>query len=486
MTMATHSKQNVEMTDPAALYLRILVDGSARIFALDREDERVVAVGSASSADIQLERPGISPIHFYFERIENGIWIVPAYCVSELRVNTARVSSPKLLSYRSIVEFGNTQIVVEISTSRYDQVGTSPKPHDDRERIRHSYWAQLPDEDEPTHQPCLSSVEDEPTRQVWIGNALAYDACLERSTITLIAPKHSGNISQENPGRTEEDEDSNSELAKTLLVHPKSSAATKEPELSSPGGQLCTRADSPTASHEIVNVAPLNRTLLGIAPLILGVNEAVHSAKGIENRNVSLAGASLSPSQVATLFDGLPVPGLALQKKSCLTRLGLLTKRYPIRVCMAAVSIALAGSGLVIFTTKMLIFKAPMPAIGAPSARKLQALKDLGNPLVPPVSQSHSPPIVVVSSGPTRIDLAQDSSPKGIRPSGPAEFGSAALSVVQGHYADALVAYSSLAERSPADRTYVAISQLLARRLGSLCANSTSSSHPTSCPEIRP
>jgi len=450
MIMATHSKPNVEIADPAALYLRILVNDSARIFALDGEDERVVAVGSASSADIQLERPGISPIHFYFERIENGIWIVPAYCVSELRVNTARVSSPNQLGRRSIVEFGNSQIVVEVSLSPYDQVGTSAKPHNDREKISRSYWAQLPDEDEPTLQPCLSSIEDEPTRQAWLGHELACDACTESSTITLIAPKHSSNISQLSPGRTA-DEDS-----------------------------------SLAPSYEIVDVPPLNRTLLGIAPVVLGVNESMHSASCNEARKVSMAGASPSPSQVATLFDGLPVPGLMRRKKSCLTRLGLLTKRYPIRVCLAATSIALAGSGTVILTTKMLWFKAPRPTIGAPSSRKLQAAKDFGNPLAPPASQLQPPSIVVVSPGPTRIDLPQDLSTKVSLPNGPAEFGSAALSIVQGHYADALVAYSSLAARSPVDRTYVAISQLLARRLGSHCANSASSSHLTSCPEIRP
>ena len=483
MIMATNRKHSVEMLDPAVLYLRILVDDGERIFVLNGDDERVVAVGSASSADIQLERPGISPIHFYFERIEYGIWIVPAYCVSELRVNTARASSPSQLGHRSIVEFGNTRIVAENSFLPYKHLGSPPKPHgDDKAAIRRSYLAQLPGEDEPTHQPWVLPDEDEPTQQPWMGNERARDACLETSTI-LMAPKRTSRISTANPAWiSEEHEDSSAALAKTLVAHPKSSAATKGHDLMQPEGQLCTpTATSPTTPTNIVNVAPLSKTLLGIAPLILGVNESIHDTRCTEGQGARNVGASSSPSQVPTVFDGVPVPNLDPKKRSWLTKLGLLTKQYPVRVCLAAISIALAGSGTVVFTTKMLLFKAPGPAIGTPSANVPQSPKDIRKPPPPPADLPQLQSIVIISPGPPQVGRAQDSSAK----SGSAEFGGAALSLVQGHYADAQAAYASLAARSPADQTYLAISQLLARRLSPTCANGASS-RPTSCPEIRP
>jgi len=156
-----------------------------------------------------------------------------------------------------------------------------------------------------------------------------------------------------------------------------------------------------------------------------------------------------------------------------------------VRVCLAAISVALAGSGTVVLTTKMLFFKHPRPTLQVIASRQ-QAPMNVAQDAVPPTDQAQPPPIAVVGPGPTRLGLAQDSSPRSSRSNNIAEFRSAALSLIQGHYADAQVAYASLAARTPTDPAYVALSRLLARRLGPLCSSRASSEHQTSCPEIKP
>ncbi len=484
--MATRINQSIKCAEQIPLYLWIGVNEREQTFELNHNDERVVAVGSASSADIQLEQPGVSPIHFYFERIEDDIWIVPAYCVSELRVNTAKVSTPHQLGQRSIVEFGSSQIVAEITHLPQANAGAHPGPSgEDRNLKRLSYLAQLPGEDEPTRQPCVPPDEDEPTQQPWAATDYDCDACLETSTIAMITPERC-------PGRTlamaegsrAAIEESNSLLAKTVVAPPTYSSGTTELELAKPA-ELCDEvAASALAYCEIVNVAPLHKTLLGIAPITPVAKESMRTNVSHLCPRSALGKASPCPSQVATLFDGPAVSNLDVGGKSWLTRLGLLTKRYPVRVCLAAISIALAGSAAVVLTTKMLFLKSHRPVIGTTTLSSREPL-GIAKASVVPVGQTQLPPVVVVSAGPAQVGPAQDFPARSSRSSATAEFRSAALSLVQGHYAESQIAYAALAARLPPDRTYVAVSQLLARRLSPLCANSASSSHQSSCPEIK-
>ena len=173
--MEQHGESSYESNDPECIFLTIRAEGFERTFAMSRDDDRVVAVGSSTSADIQFERPGVSPIHFYFERSGSKIWIVPAYCISELRVNAAKISSPRRLGRRSLIEFGKTRLTAEMSEApRAMATAALESSHGALSaKNRSSYLSQLPE-------------QDAPTRQAWDGADSASEAALESGTITLV------------------------------------------------------------------------------------------------------------------------------------------------------------------------------------------------------------------------------------------------------------------------------------------------------------
>jgi hypothetical protein len=240
--MAPHDEFNVDTIDQSVRYLRVRTEVEVYFFELTYADERVVTVGTAASADIQLESPGVSPIHFYFERSEHDIWIVPAYCVSELRVNAVKITARRQLGCKSVIEFGNVQVVAEVSLL-----------------------------------PSLA------TTSLACSNASA-----------------------------------RAELGLTRRV-----------------GQAVTilpRQAEPISANHTIESAIL--------------------------------------SQADTLFDSLRVKIPGRRRQGALTWLGWLAKRYPVRVCLAAIVMALAGSGAVVWATKSLLLATrgswldrPLPAI---------------------------------------------------------------------------------------------------------------------------
>ena len=68
--------------------------------------EAVVTVGSGDEVDVRLHDPTVPSLLCFFERIDDGVWLVPAYSTSELRVNAARVNGPRRLGTRTVIEFG--------------------------------------------------------------------------------------------------------------------------------------------------------------------------------------------------------------------------------------------------------------------------------------------------------------------------------------------------------------------------------------------
>lgn len=329
--MDPHSELNAKTNNLAIQYLLVRGQDLERTFEMAHNDERVVAVGTAVSADIRLERPGVSPIHFYFERRACDIWIVPAYCVSELRVNAARITSPRKLGRRSIIEFGTAQIVAEVSQIPPVSRSAPRSIRSESVMSRMPYLTQLPDTNAPTRQP-------------WMTEGLRSDPALAPSTIPLKVPK---------PGITNSRlrivscsqliDDPCSALGMTLPVRPK-----------------------PLAKSKIVDVAPLNKTLVGVAPLLVTVEESKKCARGIRCAEAKLPSGSRIPSQVATLFGRPSIGNLTRRRTDCLTRLGRLAKRYPIRACLAAIAIALAGSGAVVFSIRFFLLTERQAGVGQP------------------------------------------------------------------------------------------------------------------------
>ncbi len=205
--MEKHGESNCKLDDLESIFLRVRAEGFERTFEMASNDERVVAVGSSASADIQFERPGVSPVHFYFERSDSELWIVPAYCVSELRVNAAKVSSPCRLGRTSVIEFGKTRLTAEM----LEQPCAMPdaqlqNSHGARNASRLSYLSQLPE-------------HDAPTRQAWDSADSGSEGVFESSTITLVLQSRESEPSA--PESSDEfAECTESSLAKTVKLPP--------------------------------------------------------------------------------------------------------------------------------------------------------------------------------------------------------------------------------------------------------------------------
>lgn len=100
----------VETPDPEAIWLELSFEGQTLAFELPADESRAIAVGSLLRADIRIDRPGVAPVHFHFEREDDEIWVVPGYGLEGLRVDTARVTGPKRIDARAVVEFCGTRL----------------------------------------------------------------------------------------------------------------------------------------------------------------------------------------------------------------------------------------------------------------------------------------------------------------------------------------------------------------------------------------
>lgn len=106
------------------IWLELRVDGRYCKFEFSADEMRAVVVGSLPRADLQIDRPGVAPVHFHVERESNALWVVPAYGANDLRVDTARARGPRRISERAVIEF--CDIRIEAQVQRGTQRQTSP------------------------------------------------------------------------------------------------------------------------------------------------------------------------------------------------------------------------------------------------------------------------------------------------------------------------------------------------------------------------
>lgn len=479
--MAPCNELNLNPQEPVPLFLLVRVDDSEHTFELPANDDRVVVVGSAQSAEVRLEQPGIAPIQFYFERLENDICIVPAYCVSELRVNTARVTTPHRLGRRSIIEFGKTRVKVEVSHSPQFNQSPTAQSHSVGQVVSCvAYLAQLPDGKATTRQP-------------WMDEDHGTNADIASQTLGIEAP---GRDNHQDLGPNNRIE------GVTNKEYPSLAKTIRKPEYAS--GVALVSVNVPSSGKFVYSanadesgvvgtsqLEPLNKTLLGLAPPSPSTDKPItRKPKGNDSRSAGTLGLAI-PNQLATVLDFPAVDRLIRRKKSWLVRLGLLAKRYPIRVILAAITIALAGSGSVVITTKVfLLRRAPKGISTMPSGltRSTPAIRSLGVPRrdAEPRDQLQGPSIIVVSPLSNGGNLSPSAVSSANHTAVPTDYAGAILSLVQGRYVEAQVSYASLAKHSSADSTNAVLSRLLTRRLSLGCVNANSVGPKLSCPEIKP
>ena len=98
---------------PPTLGLRLRLGERTWAFELGPGEERAIVVGCLFRAHVRIDRQGIAPVHFHFEREGNEIRLVPGYR-SDLLINGAPVSGVRTLAGRSVIEFSGYQMEVEI------------------------------------------------------------------------------------------------------------------------------------------------------------------------------------------------------------------------------------------------------------------------------------------------------------------------------------------------------------------------------------
>ena len=98
---------------PATLWLSLRLGQSNWLFDFVAGGERAVVVGRLANAHVRLDRRGVAPIHFHFEREGDSIRLIPGYG-DELWLNGARVRGAQLLESTSHIEFSGLRLEAHI------------------------------------------------------------------------------------------------------------------------------------------------------------------------------------------------------------------------------------------------------------------------------------------------------------------------------------------------------------------------------------
>ncbi len=115
MTGGDESRGSVSSPEPEALILEIRVRGCSHVYELRDGEERAVTVGSSPRADLQLNEPGIAPVHFHFERETDEVWLIPTASEGRLRMNSNRIHGRCPLGRRAVLEWGGLAVEVRVT-----------------------------------------------------------------------------------------------------------------------------------------------------------------------------------------------------------------------------------------------------------------------------------------------------------------------------------------------------------------------------------
>ena len=144
--MNSAMKVEPESSDDKSMWLELCMDGESHTFELRADELRAVAVGSLLRADLRIDRPGVAPVQFHFERNDGALWIVPAYNSSDLRVDTARVTGPQRIDGRAVIEFAGVRIhacVLDVDLAKVRGSLVNELSKRDTERSAHESGAVL-------------------------------------------------------------------------------------------------------------------------------------------------------------------------------------------------------------------------------------------------------------------------------------------------------------------------------------------------------
>lgn len=113
--------QKMEQSSGKRLVVRLRTLGERdRVLEFHPGVEGARLVGSAGNADVILRQPGILPVHCYFEREGDHIWLWPGQRSAVVRVNYETISGRERLGSRTIVELGESRMQVAVLEAEED------------------------------------------------------------------------------------------------------------------------------------------------------------------------------------------------------------------------------------------------------------------------------------------------------------------------------------------------------------------------------
>jgi len=311
-TSRHQSQADVRPSTNRDIQLTILEGDRLRVFQLSANDERVVTVGATSSADIQFDAPDVSPIHFYFERLDDDVWIVPAYCISGLQLNRVNVTTPQRLAARAQVKFSGIVLNLELARPNDATVNVQSGVHSD------AYPKGLDTE---------LSQDDEPTRQAWA--PLQDDqTALHRSIVTVMVPRPT---LVSGLARAVSDPRVSAVQISSIIAVPFECHASYS-EYTPKGAGLRMNVEVPS----------LKRTLYGVSPSLFGTDDPRLTASPMQRRMTQALAPALA-SRTRHRNNGL------------LFRLGQLAKRRPLAIFTVAIVGALLCALIVVLATSAIL-----------------------------------------------------------------------------------------------------------------------------------
>ena len=109
----------------SSVVLELQADRTTRRVPFPPGEGRGVVIGSTPLADFCVSGVRVAPVEFHLERAEEGVWLIPAYGIRDLRLNAAHVSGPMALEARNVIEFGGIRLAAIISET--DDAALAPR-----------------------------------------------------------------------------------------------------------------------------------------------------------------------------------------------------------------------------------------------------------------------------------------------------------------------------------------------------------------------
>lgn len=102
-----------ETLAPRTLWLDIRFADERWTFELAPDEDRAIVVGSLLRAHVRIDRSGIAPVHFHFEREGDAVRLIPAYR-ADLCVNGVAVAGPHPIDQHAVIEFSGIRLQAHV------------------------------------------------------------------------------------------------------------------------------------------------------------------------------------------------------------------------------------------------------------------------------------------------------------------------------------------------------------------------------------